>query len=292
MIGVDQILDIIQIAVWSGALKGERPLSIILIASVGSGKTSMIKKTHQKGSTKEVQVPGKRKDEPRTIEVRQIVGSVLYTTNTTPHILCNRYGQILKNGQIKHIAIPDFLNILNLPRYALANTISFYNNLIEEGIMSIESRDGQFVTEVPVTIGLITTIAKPDFDMRKDEWAAIGFLSRVLPISFRYNNNTAQAIRDSIKNRDYLRETESFNIKLPANPRNIAIPLDLADEIEKVALETRDRQDVLGARRQKQLGVFCMANALRDNRIMVNADDVDKLNIYKQYFNTEGAAYI
>lgn len=284
MIGVEEILNILKVAVWSGALKGERPLSIMIIASVGAGKTTMLKKVHRKGSIDRVSV-GKG-EKAKEIEVRRILGSVLYTTSTTPYVLCNRYGQLLKSGQIKHIAIPDFLSILNLPRHVYASTLNFYNSLVEEGVLSIESRDGHFVTEVPVQVGLLSTIAIQDLHFHQEEWANIGFLSRVLPISFSYNNHTMTSIRKSIKQREYLKEAESFNITLPEEPQYIHLPGELADIIEQVAMETKDSNDVLGGRRQKQLQVFCMARALAQGRDHVNDSDVALLQNYKKYFNT------
>jgi hypothetical protein len=291
MIGVDDILDILKITVYSGALEKENPLSTILIASVGGGKTTMLKKTHQKGKVKKVQVPGSTKGQKREIEVREIVGSVLYTTNTTPYVIYTRYGRELKSGQIKHIAIPDFLNILNLPKNQLGSVISFYNNLIEEGLISIESRDGQFISEVPVTIGLITAVSQQDFNKRQSDWGAIGFLSRVLPVSFRYSSETAEKVRQSIKDKDYLKELESFNITLP-QPRNIDIPPHIADHIERIALKTKDSNDELGARRLKQLQVFAMANALMEERDEVDIEDLAKLFTYDKYFNTNCIAEI
>jgi len=257
----------------------------MIIASVGAGKTTMLKKVHQKGSIEKVTIG--RGEKAKEVEVRQIHGSVLYTTSTTPYVLCNRYGQLLKSGQIKHIAIPDFLSIMSLPRQIYANTLNFYNSLVEEGVLSIESRDSRFVTEVPVQIGLLSTIAKQDLDHRQEEWANIGFLSRILPVSFSYKNNTMTAIRKSIKQRDYLKEVEGFNIDLPSEPQYIDLPQDIADTIEQVALETKDANDTLGARRQKQLQVFCMARALAQGRKRVNDSDIALLQNYKKYFNTE-----
>lgn len=284
MIGVEKILNILKIAIWSGGLKGEQPLSVMLIASVGSGKTTMLKKSHQQGKTETITV-GKG-SKAREIEVRRIAGSVLYTSNTTPYILVNRYGHLLKSGQIKHIAIPDFLNILNLPKHVYANTLNFYNQLIEEGILTAESRESNFVSEIPVNIGLLTAVAKQDFDKRKDEWAHMGFLSRVLPISFTYSKQTAAKIRRSIKLRDYLKDTNSFHITPPANSRNVDLPEDLADEIEQVALRIRNINDPLAARPQKQLQTFCMARALAQGRRSVNSSDIALLYEYEPYFNT------
>ena len=110
MIGVDEILDILKITVYSGALKSEKPLSTSLISSVGGGKTTMAKKAASATTVRKATV-GKGKTQ-RVVDVRKIDGSVLYTTTCTPYALYTRYGQELKSGQIKHIIVPDFLSIL------------------------------------------------------------------------------------------------------------------------------------------------------------------------------------
>ena len=290
MIGVDNILNILKITIYTGALTGEDPLSTAIISPIGTGKTTMVKKTHREGTINKVKIREGKPNE-KTIEVRGITGSVLYTTSTTPYILYTRYGQELKSGQIRHIAIGDFLNIMNLPKYLLGNVITFYNNLIEEGILSIESRDGQFLSNLPVTVGLITTIAKEDFDKRQDDWAAIGFLSRILPVSFHYSLETAKKVRQSIKNKDYLNDLQSFDIQLP-RPKNIGLPSNLADLIEDVALRIKDSKDELGARRLKQLQRFCMGNALMNGRDEVSWEDIALLNDYEKYLNTKCTAEI
>lgn len=289
MIGVDEIEDILQIAQWSGALPPpEKPLSVILIGPVGTGKTSMLKKTHRRGTIKKVKVI--KKSEEKEVEMRQIRGSVLYTTDTTPYVLRTRYGQLLKSGQIHHIAIPDFLAVVGQPKHILETHVKFYNSLVEEGILAIETRDGSFVSEIPISVGLLTAIARGDFDNRKDTWGAVGFLSRMLPVSYKYSAKTSMDARDSVKIKAYTIEPESFDIELPENAKPVDIPLELADEIEKVALATKDSRDELGIRRQKQLQVFCMSNALRDGRDSVEREDVDKLKKYSRYFNYDCSA--
>jgi len=282
MIGVDQLLDILKVTVYSGAVKYENPLSLMEIASVGSGKTSMVKKAASKTRVETIEV-GKDKNKKK-IEIRKIDGSVLYSTSCTPYALYTRYGHEFKTGKIKHLVIPDFLSVLNLPKYQMMTVVQFYNQLIEEGIMSIESRDGRFLSQIPVTIGLITTIAYQDFIKRKDDWGAIGFLSRLLPVSFKYKNSTAVSIREAVKSKEYILGSANFNIKLPPETE-IKLPIEQANVIETIAIATKDPNDELGVRRQKQLQVFCMANALMNGRDTVTPEDTDKLMEYTKFFN-------
>lgn len=289
MIGVDEILDALQITVHTGAVKREKPLSVALMASIGSGKTSMVKKTASKTEIVTQTLPAKGNEKPKLVQVRKINGSVLYATSCTPYALHTRYGEELKKGHIKHIVIPDFLSIWNLPKYQMMGVIFFYNSLVEEGIMSIESRDSRFLCEIPVTCGLITTIAKGDFAKRQGDVAATGFLSRLLPFSFRYKDSTSKQIREAAKLREYLIDSTNFGIKLPPE-REIDLPLEPADIIEEVAMRTKDKEDDVGVRRQKQLGVFCMGNALMNGRDTVNSEDTNKLLRYEKYINWDCSA--
>lgn len=289
MIGLDDIEDIIQIAVYSGALKDEKPLSVVLISNYGTGKSSVIRKTYrQPPPPKPIQTGiGKNK---KVIYTRQVSGSVLYTTNTTPYYLYTKFGDALKSGQIKHIAMPDFLNILNQPKYILQSHLTFYNSVIEEGILAIESRDGQFITEMPITVGLITAIARRDYIKRQDDFTGIGFLTRILPISYSYKPDTKQRILDSAKVKDYLAE-KNFEIELPPE-ETIELPLNFANLIEPIAIRTKHPTDEVGVRRLRQLQVFCMANALRDGRDSVGWEDILKLQEYEKYFHYDCKAEI
>jgi hypothetical protein len=47
MIKVKPILDIVETALWTGALANEKPLSILLIASVGNGKSEILRKSYR-----------------------------------------------------------------------------------------------------------------------------------------------------------------------------------------------------------------------------------------------------
>jgi len=294
MIGTDDIEDIAKINVWTGAIEGEKPNSMVILASVGSGKSTILKKASEPSKVEQATIKSKGK-EKKVIEVRKITGSTLYTTNTTPYMLYTRYGRLLRSGQIKHIIIPDFLNILNQPKQVAIAQITFYNSLIEEGIIAIESRDGSFLTEFPVSIGLLTAISEQDYRMGKnavmDKWGAMGFLSRLMPVSFRYSDGVNQDIRDSTKHRAYLNEVEYWGIKLP-DSQHVELPFDMATLIEEVTLRVRDSIDKTAARKLKQLQRFCMASALMNGRNKVDIDDVGKLYKYEKYFNWNCTATI
>lgn len=291
MINVEPVLDIIETTLWTGALAKEKPLSVILIAGVGEGKTEMLMKAYKapKITSKFADVRDSTgKIVRQKVETVTQIGSVLVTGDVTPYTLYHKYGDLLKSNQIKHIVIPDFLSILTKNKEAMPDTVRFYNALIEEGICRIESKYADFVTEMPVQIGLLTAISAQDYEVRSksQNWGALGFLSRVLPVSFHYSDGTKDKIRRATFLREYHNEVK-FELNLPKPPVYVEIPIEFQELVVRMANELKDPTDAVGARREKQLMTFIMACALKDSREIVNQGDIDKLIAYSQFFNTE-----
>lgn len=289
MINVEPILDIIETTLWTGALKNEKPLSIILVATVGAGKTEMLRKSYKPPQIEESWKDKKdRKGNPMKERVQTVkqVGTVLYTTDSTPYTLYHKYGDILKSGQVKHIVIPDFLSILTKNKEAMPDTIRFYNSLIEEGICRIESRYSDFITEVPVRIGLITAVSLQDYEARSksQRWGALGFLSRVLPVSFSYTNNTKEKIMKSTFLREYHNEV-NFELNMPESPIYVDLPKEFEQPLTELAEDIKDPSDEVGARRLKQIMTFVMAYALKQGRDVVKEEDIEKIEEYSEFFN-------
>jgi len=289
MVRVGAILDIIETALWTGYIAKEKPLSVMLISSVGSGKSEILRKSYK---PPEITVAwGETKDEegnPKKERKQSVkhIGSVLYTTDSTPYVLYHRYGELLKSGQIKHIVIPDFLSILTKSKDAMPDTIRFYNSLIEEGICRIESKYSDFITEIPLQIGLMTAVSFQDYAARSksQNWGALGFLSRVLPVSYRYSNNTKEAILKSTFLREYHNEI-NFELRFPDVPIQVDLPDKYREEVTELAKEIKDPSDDSGARRCKQVMTFVMALSLKDGRDVTTQEDVDKLMELSRFFN-------
>lgn len=291
MIKVEPILDIVETTLWTGSLKGEKPLSAILISGVGSGKTAILGKSYK--APKVVEEVREKKGKNGNVRKERVqtvtqIGTVLYTTDSTPYTIYHKYGDLLRSNKVRHIVIPDFLSILTKNKEAMPDTIRFYNSLIEEGICRIESRYSDFITEVPVQIGLITAVSAQDYEVRHktQNWGAMGFLSRVLPVSYRYTNSTKQEIMHSTFLREYQNEI-NFELNFPDELIYVGLPLKYEKPITDLANSIKDPTDEVGARRQKQLMAFVMGDALKHGRTVVNDTDVDRLLGYARFFNAD-----
>lgn len=252
MIKVEPIETIIKCVLASGKLKDEKPLSLILIAPVECGKTSIIRRYCLKSS------------------------NVFYTTDATAYGIIRDTNQLkdFSSGQLTHIVIPDLLTCLGRKQDTVTTFIHFMNALIEEGIVSLSTYAVKLQVTLEVKAGLITAIPPKPFHDKRRHWERIGFLSRALPVSFDYQVSTRIDILSYIKNEKHLEE-KIENLKLPEESRVIKLPFEMAQEIEPYALslatEHSQYQQVYGFRYQRQLQTLAKAIALLEGK-----DEVDK----------------
>ena len=162
MILIDQksvpILDILERIVASGFVKNGYPLSAVLIAPVGAGKTTNLKK----------------------IAFNE---NILALSDCTPYGIAKLLPEIrLKN--VKHIIIFDLVEPLSRSHSVVNSLIGFLNSLIEEGIFRIST--GFIEIKEPIKLGLITSTTVDELRDKRRGWLGIGFMSRLLPISFSY----------------------------------------------------------------------------------------------------------
>lgn len=266
MIAVEPIEKILKCVLVSGRVKDEKPLSLIVIAPIECGKTSIIRKYCLKA------------------------GNVFYTTDATAYGIIRDSNQLkdFASGQLTHIVIPDLLTCLGRKQDTVTTFIHFMNALIEEGVMSLSTYATHFKGEIEVNAGLITAIPpKPFFDKRR-QWERIGFLSRALPVSFDYQVSTQVEILSYIQSQSHLEEKiENFN--LPKEPRGIILSVEMAQKIEPYALALASAhskyQQVYGFRYQKQLQTFAKALALMDGKDEVDDQTIQELGRLANYVN-------
>lgn len=250
MIKVEQLEKIIKVALFSGRIANERPLSILIVATVGAGKSELLSEFSEK-----------------------YVDTVLYATDITAFALHHKHGKRLRRGEIKHIIIPDLLTPLNKQKEQADHFITFMNGIIEEGIARVESQKSNFVVDVPVKCGLITSLATKELQLRKDKWASVGFLSRMLPISYAYKQETVLKIFNYITDRKYLMENPNI-LNLPVDT-NVILPKEISEACIPLAELLKDENDEYGFRRLKQIQVFLMGHALMCKRFIVEDQDLN-----------------
>ena len=267
MIGINNITNLLELVVWSGHIRGEQPVSVLLTAPPEAGKTSMV----MKYSPNE---------------------GLVVLTDCTAYGIMRDYREAITTGRIRHIIIPDFIKPMSRGMDTVHSLVAFLNSLIEEGVISIstyaeqvgvQSLEDAGQSQIPVRCGLITTIAQGILHDGRHHWARMGFMSRMLPISYTYNAGTQLSIHRSIASRDYASD-EPVRLHLPVEDVEIRLQspqsddiITLASGLNSIISSVNNPERVYGFRLQKHLQRLAMASALKHGRDIVNQEDVDYL---------------
>jgi hypothetical protein len=268
MIGVEPIEKLMKVALASGRVWGEKPLSLIIVAAIESGKTSMIRQHCRK------------------------IKTVFYTSDATAYGIIRDTNQLsdFASRKLTHIVIPDFLACVSRKQDTVRSLISFLSALIEEGVVNINTYATQLQGKLTAKAGIITAITPDAFRDRRHRWGRVGFLSRALPVSYSYKKETQRRIFQFIQDQKYLKKViEGLN--LPEMPRKILLDPKLAKEIEphakELAVQQSDIHNIYGFRYQMQLQTFVKAIALLEGKNKVDQECIDELERLLEYINLE-----
>lgn len=268
MIKVDKILEIVKIVLASGYLRGEKPLSLVLISDVESGKTQIIRKYCLK------------------------TDGIMYTTDATAYGIIRDSNNLkdFEEGKYKHIVIPDLLTCMARRETTVNTLIHFMNSLIEEGVVNVSTFATKIKKEdkrkVEVKVGLITSIAKIPFFEKKHRWSSVGFLSRVLPVSYSYTLPTRLEILEFVENQKHLEEALE-KLKFNKKPRRVILPYEYAKMLEPYTLSVAKAQEIYGFRIQKQFQTMLKSIAYLRGSDVVETQDFDKFKEIVTYVNLD-----
>lgn len=212
------------------------------------------------------------------------------------------YGESISQGRVKHLVIPDLIKPMSRGKDTVHSLVAFLNALIEEGVISIstyaetvgvQQQGATAQNHIPVRCGLITTMAQGILLDARHHWARMGFMSRMLPISYTYNAGTQLSIHRSIANREYLSDNP-ISLDLPDEDVEIILQppqtdalTTLASGLNSIISSTNNPDRVYGFRLQKHIQRLAMASALKHGREFVNQEDVDYLRSLAGCINLE-----
>lgn len=249
-VGVNDVMLLIELALYSGYIQQERPVSLLIIAEPESAKTDML--TSFKNN-QGVKVP----------------------TDITAYKILEQYGDDMSEGRIKHLIIPDLITPVSKKQDTATQFVGFLNALIEEGVLDYQSyliqRDYH---NKPARVGLITSITPEYLKDTRHRLIKAGFMSRMLPVCYSYTEATIGRIRQYIANRSY-HQDGCINLNLPSEDKAIELPLALTERIMERASVLGQAIKTYGFRYQRQLQVLMMASALKNGRDVVTQEDAD-----------------
>lgn len=260
-IAQQELEEILRLVLLSAYIEGEKPLSALIVAAVEAGKTMMMERYRTNHG-------------------------VLWQSDCTAYGLIQGYTPQFKAGEIRHIFIPDFLRVLAHKPETRQQTLTFLNGLVEEGVGNMSVGPRILKVETPYSCGIITAIPREVFQDERRHWTRIGFMSRMLPISFAYSVETARRVMLSICDEEYLRyqpvrvefPTEQWPVTLPSHFSRALVPYS-----EKLAKS--EAVDRYGYRSQKQLQRLLKASALERGNVVVDEHDLARVIRLSRFLN-------
>jgi hypothetical protein len=252
LIGVSDLILLIELALFSGYIRQERPVNLLIIANPESGKSEML------------------------IAFKNNRG-VKTPTDITAYKILEQYGDAMAKGEIKHLIIPDLITPISKKQETAVQFVGFLNALIEEGVLDYRSflitKD---YSNQPARVGLLTSITPEYLKDTRHRLIRAGFMSRMLPVCYSYSESSIGRIRQYIANRSYHQDS-GIEVDLPDEEKVIELPLPMTERIVERASILGQATQTYGFRYQRQLQVLVMANALKCGRDTVTEEDVETI---------------
>lgn len=264
MVGLESIDEIIKLALFSAYIEDEeQPISLLLCAEPETGKTAAVKKGI-------------------------LLEGILYISDASAWGVLNEYGDALARGDIKHIVVPDLVTPLSKRWETAKGFTSFLSMIVDEGVVEVRTFAASKRFNVPVKCGAIVCITPGELRDARHKWVGMGFMSRLLPVSWSYSEATKVQIFKFIQARRY-RGEERWDWELPSG--RVVIDLDdrLAEQLTPYTYVYAQAMGTYGFRYQKHLQRMAMSSALADGRAKVEQKDIDKVITLSTYLNLGGS---
>jgi hypothetical protein len=249
---MNMLMDFMSLLIWTGQLENERPVSAIVVAPAGSGKTTTL--------------------ESLKCEQTAFVGD----------LTARPLAGLLNNEKLTHILLGDMLSLFGHKSSTVKLTLRLVSQMTGEKILH-NPWTGEGIT--PRMLGLITAIPPEDFKKQKKHITEGGFASRFIVAKYSYRPSTVAAIHRFIAHDGYSVESKKFFIKDPGKWK-VEIPDKLAEQIKDFGVQLR--QDPLGFRAHRHLRTLVKAHARRSARPICNETDFKVVQTYCEFFTSEG----
>jgi hypothetical protein len=262
MIGLEAIENLLDDVFLSGWVKGAHPLSLILVAPPGLGKTKLVQQYRENSG-------------------------VVITTESTFYSIIKTYGDAIQQGQVRHIVIPDMAPIVNRsPREAAMRELSGWGALVEDGVTNWRSgRSVLAAGPTPVLCGVVFCITPYSYKEKLSMLGDEGFIGRFLVASYSYPQEMIHEVRGQIAGGQLNGRVENRMLRKLAGPQEIRMVPGWGKYLLMTGLldRVRDSSDTGGFRMQHRLHTLLKANALRHGRTDVILEDMNDLERMAPY---------
>jgi hypothetical protein len=258
LIMVDDIVKLLNLIILTGKIRGERPVSAMLISDIEMGKTEML-------------------------DIFRKMDNVIWANDLSVKPIVNSVLPEIQNGKT-HIIIPDILTVLSHNKQVVKSVVATLNMLIEEGITNIMFYGSERKFDEPIRAGVIFAITKDAFNYRRDYFRSIGFISRCIPVTFSYSDRTIDEIHDYIASGCPV--AKSINV-MTGGKKSMDVSIGQKSEqkmIKIMAISKKDRNST-GFRVHKHIRTLCKAHAIYSGHKFVTKTDIDEIERLMGFMN-------
>lgn len=272
---------LVKYALYTGFLNREisgieaPPVSLMLIAPPESNKTSILKQFES-------------------------LPYIKYTTDLSGKPLA----EFLKNASVDkyhHLIVPDFIKIVGHKQHIVSGVITTLNAMIEEGVRTSMFYGQELDLKKNVQCGLITSITPDLYKRQFRSWYEIGFLTRFIPVSYTYSEQTRLAIMKMITGNDEIPLGDILSKFKKSGNKNICIgenvlamlrlyTEELVKKLNSYQITSwvgdtpyKIKMDIQGFRLAKQLILLTKAIAFERNLDEADAVCLEELKELLQY---------
>ena len=273
LLDIDPLLDMIKLVLQSAYVKNKLyPVSLLLIAKPESGKSASMKMFSKVKGT--------------------------YTTDViTQSVIASKIFPMIENKNLKHLIIPDVLNVTDKAMVTKKGTMNMMKSLMEEGVTSLDSFNVRTnkVYDPPLQLGIITGITSESYygtyvpekgrtvGGLRHYLKVTGILSRFLPFSYKYMGDKLSKIFDFINEEEYLKNPPKQKIKRV--PKVIEGNAELFRKLNYTSAMLGHESGGYGIRIQRDLQTLAKANAMLNDRDKVTEEDIDKILKLSKWIN-------
>lgn len=259
MIGMGIIDLVLRLVLATGHLEGRRPVSLLVIANPGTGKSEAL--------------------------LRYSPYPCMMTTSyiSFPKLIA-LHGPDIVQGKLHHLLLPDLALFVSRPKWVVTAELAAFGSLIEEGIINWRTQKASFHMD-DTSIGMVAATT-PRTLQEARFLAPAGFLSRFMKFSYQYSEETKGKIRAGIRGRlqqrfpkDALHPKQRFPVTGEPGVFSVFEEGGFIDIL-------KDPDDVNGFRIQQQLESLAMAQALLRGSREVVSEDVKLITTLCRYFRS------
>lgn len=258
MIGLKPLENFIKLLIFSTYIKGERPISSMIIAEPEHGKTELLK----------------------SIKAER----VKVVMDITAYGISNYLLPMISAKQIRTMIFPDFLRILTRGRRIVDEILTTINIIVEDGIDAVAfTKNIQWPgSEKRVFANVIIALTPSQLEARFKKLRDFGFISRILPLYYTYTNEDIERIHEKIKEGYKFPELE---IKVPEKDLEVSLNKTLASLFDPyIELLKPTMGYHLGLRLRRQLQTLAKASALIKGRTEVIKEDIKEVISFTPFF--------